>query len=194
MNRPSVITTSSFTTNTPPSKPPKVNSFLSTYDLDPLMDGILPYCNALCVLSYEPQGHLRGSIEHRHEDGQDTEVWKRRKKKQDGEFPDSPVVPVSSAVLPAPDVGHREAVARVTRKPHSAPPVVPSKSNRYYRPTPPPTRYYRLHNRDTTDERVADLQKASPPTSPTRRYYRLDTTGSTGPAEQPRPPNYNRAA
>ena len=50
--------------STPPSGPmtrsrakaihDKVNSFLYMCDFDPIVDGMLPHANALCILRYEP--------------------------------------------------------------------------------------------------------------------------------------------
>ena len=48
----------------------KVNSFLYMCDFDPIMNGMLPHANALCILRYEPQGRLHRSMKDGQEDGQ----------------------------------------------------------------------------------------------------------------------------
>ena len=71
-------------TPTPPSPPSgpmtrahvkalcdKVNSLISTFDLDSTLDGVLLHADTLCILRYEPLHRLHGSMKDGREDGQD---------------------------------------------------------------------------------------------------------------------------
>ena len=49
----------------------KVNSLLSTIDLDSTLDGMLLYSDMLCILRYEPQELLQGRMEAGQEEGRE---------------------------------------------------------------------------------------------------------------------------
>ena len=128
----------------------KVNSLLSTLELDTPLDGILPHTNVLCILSYDPTGATRAE---RYGTGGFV-----KKRGEAGVSRAPAVVPLAPPVLPLatgsgryqlPQLPPTTANASGSLETYRAPPVLPvtptgttGRSGSFvpaWRPAPPPT-------------------------------------------------------